>query len=353
MINENFAQSVGVGIAGLGRAGWNLHALTLAAMPEQYHVVAVCDPQQTRLDEAQQRLGCRTYTDYAAMLADDTVELVVVAMPSQLHATYAMEAMQAGKHVLVEKPFAVDLASTDQMISVMEATGCILTGSQNLRYTADFLKVQEVIASGHLGRILQIRMHWHWFRRRWDWQTLREFGGGSLNNDGSHVIDQALLLFGNAEPQVYCHMEATPLSFGDTEDHVKILLHAPHTPLIDIEFSNACAYPQERWLVMGTQGTLIGGHKELRWKYIDPALLSARQVSRDSTPDRSYNREDLPWVEAQCTFPAETYTASNQRLYHDLYPTLRQSAPLAVTAASIRRQLATLEQCRRQGGFYA
>ena len=273
--------------------------------------------------------------------------MVVLAMPSHLHVQFGTEAMRAGKHVLIEKPFATDLSGASQLMHVAEETGKILTGGQNMRYAADFLKVREVINSGKLGRILQIRMDWHWFRRRWDWQTLTKFGGGSLNNDGSHVIDQALLLFGDAEPEVLCHMERTPLSSGDAEDHVKIILHASGAPLIDMEFSNACAYPQEQWLVMGTQGGLAGTHSQLRWRYIEPRLLPARPILSEPTPDRSYNYEALPWVEETCDLAKEVYTASVRRLYGDLFATLREGAPLAITPASIRRLIAVQERCRR------
>jgi scyllo-inositol 2-dehydrogenase (NADP+) len=350
-MSEKIDGTIPVGIVGLGRAGWSLHALTLESMPDKYRVAAACDMDEGRLKEARERLGCHVYNDYADLLADDAVELVVVAMPSHLHADFAIRAMRAGKDVLIEKPFASDLSSADKMIQVAKETGRILTGSQNLRYTADFLKVRQIIDSGRLGNILLIRMAWHWFRRRWDWQTLKEFGGGSLNNDGSHVIDQALLLFGDAEPQVFCHMVATPLSFGDAEDHVKIILQAEGVPMIDMEFSNACAYPQDSWLIMGTQGGLTGTHGKLSWKYVDPELLIPRQVSRQSTPDRSYNREELPWIEEACNFPSENYTASNKRLYLDLYRTLRKGAPLAITPESIRRQIYILEKCRQISNF--
>ena len=346
MDEQKIDSVVPVAIAGLGRAGWSLHASTLEGMKDKYQVVAACDRDQGRQGEARDRFGCRTYSEFSDMLEEDEVELVVMAMPSHLHADFAIEAMRAGKHVLVEKPFAVDLEDADRMIEVAKETGQILTGSQNLRYQADFLKVREVIESGKLGRIILIRIAWHWFRRRWDWQTLKEFGGGKLNNDGAHVIDQALLLFGDAEPQVFCHMERTPLVSGDAEDHVKVILHAPGTPMIDMEFTNACAYSQEQWLVMGTQGGLTGTHGQLRWKYVDPELLPRRPVSREPAPDRSYNREELPWVEESCDFSNETYTMSNKRLYNALYATLRKGAPLAIAPESIRRQIAVLEKCR-------
>ena len=337
---------IAVGIAGLGRSGWRIHVPTLEALPDAYRIAAVSDPSAERRGEAEQRLGCPAHADFQSMLADDRIELVVLATPSHLHADQASEAMRAGKHVIVEKPFAPDLASADRMLAAARETGRVLTGSQNYRYVGDFLKIREVVESGKLGRILSIRIAWHWFRRRWDWQTLKEFGGGSLNNDGSHVIDQALLFLGEAEPEVFCHMERTPLNSGDADDHVKVILRAPGAPFIDMEFSNACAYPQDMWLVMGTQGGLTGTHTQLRWRYVDPALLPARPVSREPTPDRSYNREELPWVEETSDLSREDHTASNKRLYGDLHRGLRQGAPLAVTAASIRRQIAVLERCR-------
>ena len=137
------------------------------------------------------------------------------------------------------------------------------------------------------------------------------------------------------------------MSFGDAEDHVKVILRAPGAPLIDMEFSNACAYPQEIWLVMGTQGGLAGSHAQLRWKSIDPDVLPARQLSREPTPDRSYNREELPWVEETCDLSKEGHRTNNRRLYHRLYATLREGAPLAITPGSIRRQIAVLEACRQ------
>lgn len=342
----NAAKPVNVGIAGLGRAGWSLHALTLEMMPEQYRVAAVCDLETTRQDEARNRLGCRAYGNYDDMLADSDVELVVVASPSHLHAPYAIAAMRAGKDALVEKPFATHLNDVDAMIRVSEETGRLLSASQNARYQPEYLKIRETLASGVLGRILFIRIAWHGFARRWDWQTLREYGGGSLNNSASHAVDQALLLLGDVEPDVACDMVCTPLSSGDAEDHVKITLRAPNAPTVDIEVTSAVAYSQDRWFVAGTSGGLRGSQSELHWKYVNLSELPPRPVSRVPTPDRSYNREELAWVEHSFDARNEPYRASNARLYDDLYKTIREGAPLAITPESVRRQIAVLERCR-------
>lgn len=345
---ENTTERViGVGIAGLGRAGWGLHAMTLATMPEEFRVAAVCDPLESRRDEAQAQFACQAYADFADLVDDASVELVVIAMPSHLHAELAIEAMRRGKHVLVEKPFASTLDEVDRMIATARETGMILTASHNRRYEPAFLKVRDIIDSGKLGRIVQMRIAAHQFRRRWDWQTLTEFGGGMLANTGTHVIDQALTLIDAPEPEVFCHMDYTPLSAGDAEDHVKVVLRAPGEPLIDMEFTDACAYPQEQWLVMGTQGSLTASQRQFHWRYIDPDLLPAREVSRVPTPDRSYNREELAWIEESSDLPAEPTTMMNGRLYRDLHATLREGRPLAITPESLRRQLKVLDMCRQ------
>ena len=337
---------VPVGIVGLGRAGWSLHALTLERLPEMYRVVAVSDPDPKRQEEAHDRFDCRAYAEFSELIADEGVELVAVASPSHLHAPQAIDAMRAGKHVLVEKPFATSLEDADAMIAVSQETGRILTASQNSRYAPDFLKIREVFDSGVLGDILTVRIAWHRFTRRWDWQTLKEFGGGELNNSGSHVIDQALLLIGDAEVDVFCHRVSTPLSSGDAEDHIKVVLKADNGIVVDIECTMACAYPQDRWLVMATRGGLVGNGNTLRWKYFDPSTLPPRPIDRKPTPDRSYNREDLPWTEKTYEAPRETFNQRNRRLYEDLYRTLREGAPLAITPESVRRQVAVLERCR-------
>jgi predicted dehydrogenase len=344
-MSQHSASIVPVGIAGLGRAGWNIHADTIAPLTGQYKIVAVSDSDVERQREAQNRFGCRAYSKFSDMLKDGEIELMVIAVPSHLHADYSIQAMQAGSHVLVEKPMADRLSDADRMIEVARETGRLLTVNQNYRNTPAFLKVREVIESGKLGRIVMIRIAWHGFSRRWDWQTLKEFGGGQLNNAGAHVVDRALLLLGDAEPEVFCHMERTPLYAGDAESHVKIILKPDNGPMIDIELTSACAYPQDEWLVMGTQGGLTGSAQKLRWKYFDPQRLPPRPVSRQPTPDRSYNSEELPWQEETCDLSA----ASNwgyDKVYLDLHATLRQGQPLAITPESVRRQIAVLERCR-------
>jgi predicted dehydrogenase len=231
------------------------------------------------------------------------------------------------------------------MLAAANAAACHLTVFQNGRYMPDFAKVRAVLASGRLGNILQIRMGHYRFRRRWDWQTLVEFGGGQLNNMASHTVDKALLLLPEAEPSVLCRMDRTPLWSGDAESHVKIVLQVPGGPLIDIETTSVCAYPQDEWLIMGTQGSLTGSAAALRWKYINPAYLPERPVLRELADREWTGAEDLPWVEETANVAAEA-DYCDTAYYLDLHASLSRGAPPPVSPASVRRVVAVLEACR-------
>jgi predicted dehydrogenase len=332
-----------VGISGLGRSGWSIHANTLEKCSNMYSVIAVFDPIEERRREAVERFGCRAYSDFNSLAKDEEVELMVIATPSYLHAPQTIEALKAGKNVLCEKPMATSLAEADMMIRIAKETGRILTVFHNKRYLPDFLKVLEIIRSERLGRIVLIKMHSHTFGRRWDWQTLRRFGGGELNNNASHLIDQAVQLAGEELEVLFCDLQRT-LTLGDAEDHVKIILGTPHSTVVDIEVTRACAYPQNLWLVMGTQGGLTGTSNSLRWKYFEPKELPQRRVETEPAPDRSYNWEEIPWKEEVWNLD-ESYKSGEILFYEKLYKTLREGAPLGVTPESVRKVMRIIEKC--------
>lgn len=335
-----------IGIAGLGRSGWDIHAHLLAPLSDRYRIAAVTDTDLGRRQEAANRFGCAAYAAYDDLLADPNVELVVVALPSHLHADASIAALTAGKGVVCEKPMAATLADADRMLVAAASSGRLLTVFHNRRYNPDFLVVRQLIGSGLFGRIVQIRITESRFSRRWDWQTQQRFGGGTLNNTGPHFLDQALQLFGEGEPEIFCHLDRT-LTLGDADDHVKLVLKAPGRPTIDLEISSSCAYPPETWHMMGTQGGLVGTTEELRWKWFDPAALPARELDFSPTPDRSYNRDQIPWQEGRWT-RAEDRSSGYAGFYLDLYATLRQGAPLVITPESARRVVWLQEECRRR-----
>ena len=338
-------QPIRVGIAGLGRSGWNIHARTVLAMRDKFALAAVFDPAAERRNEAVAASGCKAYEDFETLINDKSLELVVVASPNKFHTPHAIAAIRAGKHVVCEKPFALSTDDADRMIDASEETGRVLVPFQNRRYEPHLVKVKEVMDSGVLGEIVQVRVTWHLFGRRWDWQTLRDFGGGSLNNNGSHLLDHALYVFGDGEPRVFADLRRTPLTSGDAEDHVKIVLYGEGHPTVDMELTNAAAYPQDRWHVMGSSGGLRGSGERLEWKWVDFDALPPRPVDRRPAEGRAYNNEPLEWQTATWDAPTDARPAA-ELLYADVYDAVRNGKPHPVTPQSVRRLIAVIEACR-------
>lgn len=221
------SEQVRVGIVGLGRSGWDIHAAGLRDLPDQFRVVA--DPPAERRQEAANEVGATAYADPQHLIADDKVELVVVATPSNTHVPLGLVALHAGKHVVLEKPMAETVAEIDLLTVVADEVDRVVTCFQNNRFEPSLLKVREIIESGRIGEVVLVRRAIHRFGRRADWQTLRSLGGGELSNNVSHYLDQLLLLIGDSPASVFADLRRTVLA-GDAEDHVKLVLRPEKGP---------------------------------------------------------------------------------------------------------------------------
>lgn len=350
---------VKVGIIGLGRSGWGIHAAMIRTIPDMFQVVAVHDRLAERMEQTAKDLSCRAAASVESLIGDPEVELVVVASYNHFHADHACAALAAGKHVLCDKPFGLTVADVDRMIAQAEKAGRIVAPFQQRRYEEDFLKVKEVIDSGILGDIVHIRTCWQGFKRRWDWQTSRTYAGGALNNNGPHPLDHAVALFGEGEPSVWA--QATRhLCSGDAEDHLKVILHGAGHPTVEIELTDVWAYSQDRWIVAGTRGGLKGNPNSLEWKWVDWESMPPRPLCMESTPDRSYNGEKLEWHTASWQ-PAGKDAASGAGaapppgavllFYRGLFAALRDGKPLHITPQSVRQRVAVMEKIRAAAGI--
>lgn len=333
---------VRVGVVGLGRSGWGIHCAYLAKA-HNFELVAVADPMEERRREAIESLGvARAYESPEELFADDDVELVVIATPSFSHKDLAIKALQAGKHVQVEKPMALTAAEVDEMVAAGERAGRLVTCFQNRRADPDFLEIQKLIAGGLLGRVFFIRIGNYSFNRRRDWQTLTRLGGGMLNNWGAHRIDQALLLLGGAYDELFCDLQKT-VSAGDAEDHVKVTLRREGL-VIDIEIFSACPLrPGPTWTVIGERGMAVGDHT-ITVKWVDKEALPPIEADPGAAEGRSYGApEELPWQVREIVPAGESHT---KVLYDHLYQSIRHGEPLFVTPQSVRLQLEVLDRCR-------
>lgn len=339
-----------VGILGQGRSGLNIHAAWLRRSRRKYEIVAVSDVLKDRRERAEQEFGCDAYADYRELLKRKDIELVVNALPSHLHPQGTVDAFRAGHHVVCEKPLAPTVKDFRRMVAASKRAGRVLAPFQQSRYAAPFQQMLKVIDSGVLGRIVMVRISFNGFARRWDWQTLQEFRGGNLLNTGPHPMDQALCLMGWKMPEVTCLMDRAN-TFGDAEDHVKVLLRRKGAPTIDLEISSCDAYPVDTYRVYGTRGGLTGGAGGLKWRYFKPEEAPAQKLIRAPLPGPSYCREDLKWHEKSwepTKAQKDAFTFMSRSFYDHIYKVLRDGAPLFITPEQVAVQAAVMEECHRQ-----
>ncbi len=182
-----------VGLLGFGLAGSVFHAPLIQAC-DGLHLAAV----GSRSFEGKQLPAGVRGARIDAVLADPAIELVVVATPNDSHASLARQALLAGKHVVVDKPFVLRAADAEDLIALARKQDRCLSVFHNRRWDADFLTAQQVIAEGRLGAISYAEFHFDRYRPQPKprWREQPGEGAGVLYDLGPHLIDQACCLFG-------------------------------------------------------------------------------------------------------------------------------------------------------------
>jgi predicted dehydrogenase len=179
------------GIIGCGRVAPR-HAQSIAQL-DSTEAAAYADIKLSRAEKFAAEYGGAAYADYRALLDRPDIDAVSICVPSGLHAAVAIDAMQAGKHVLVEKPIAIDLADADHMIRTAQEQGVTLAVVLQNRYNHPMQQLRALIDSGGLGRLYLGNATVRWFRPQSyyedDWHGTWAMDGGALMNQSIHHID--------------------------------------------------------------------------------------------------------------------------------------------------------------------
>jgi predicted dehydrogenase len=167
-------------------------------------VSAVCDARADRAEALAQSCGARPYSNLATMLATAEIDGVDLCVPHHLHAPLALQALDAGKHVLVEKPIATTVAEAEQMVSRAAERGLTLCVSEQYPFSTPFRRARDLIQAGEIGKLVTIRTHrvgyldGIWLRDGWR-QDASIAGGGILLDQGCHYTSIARMLAGEIE----------------------------------------------------------------------------------------------------------------------------------------------------------
>ena len=217
--------------------------------------------------------GVKTYRTLEALLADDSVELVIVNTPNYTHYEYAKAALTAGKHVVVEKPFTVIVEEGEELISIAKEKGLLLSVYQNRRYDSDYKTVKKIVEQGSLGMIVEAEFHYDRFKEDLSPKLHKEVAGpgtGALYDLGSHLIDQALNLFGMPEAVFADIQTVRPIS--QVDDYFELLMYYPDKR-VRLHSSYLVREALPAYILHGTKGSFIKAKTDIQEAALDKGLL--------------------------------------------------------------------------------
>jgi predicted dehydrogenase len=199
---------VKVGIIGSGFEA-DIHAAAFRILPDEAEVVAVASPTPGKAERFARERGIpRFFTDYRKLLAEPDIEMVTVAAPNALHAPVTVDAAEAGKHVVCEKPLCLTLEEADRMIDACRRRGVLLLYAEELFFTPKYVKAKEMADQGAFGKVYLVKQCEKHFgpHAPWFWDVQRS-GGGVFMDMGCHGIAFCRWFLGRpAIRRVLCHM---------------------------------------------------------------------------------------------------------------------------------------------------
>jgi predicted dehydrogenase len=294
-----------VGLIGYGYAGRTFHAPLLAAEPGMaLTLVASRDAAKVHADWFE----VTVVADPLAVATSDAIDLVVIASPNASHAPLATAALRAGRHVVVDKPFTLDVAEARGVIALAEAQGRLLSVFHNRRWDSDWLTVRDAIAAGAVGRPVHLESHFDRFRPavRTRWREDGGPGSGVWFDLGPHLVDQALALFGLPDRVSASFAKARAGALADDWAHV-VMEHGERRSVLHAAMLVAGGSP--RFIVHGDGGSIVKhGTDRLEAQLLAGMRPGAEGWGRDDDPLHLFDGEG-----GRTTQPAQ---AGDQRRYY-------------------------------------
>jgi predicted dehydrogenase len=257
-----------VGLIGFGLAGRAFHAPVIRAVPG-LHLAAIL--QRSGNEAAEKYPDVRIVRNLDELLAMKEVRLIVIATPNETHYPFARQCLEAGRDVVVDKPFTTTLDEAMSLVQIAKQAGRILTVYQNRRYDGDFQAIRQLVAAGTLGRIVRFETSYDRYRPQLKpgaWRETQQPGSGILFDIAPHLIDHALVLFGL--PGAVTADIRIERENAIADDAFDITLYYPRSLRAVLRSSILAAAPRPRFVLLGTHGSFV---KES----FDPQEMNLRQ----------------------------------------------------------------------------
>lgn len=246
-------QIINAAVIGFGLSGRVFHAPFLSMNPGfKLHTIMTSGRKAQKIYPA-----INVVDNFDAVLDDPSIDLIVICTPHKMHFSQASRAMEAGKHVVIEKPVVLTSVEMEQLIDLARKTERKIFPYHNRRWDGDFMTVRHLIAEGYLGDVVDFESHFDRFSpmvSRAEWRYMDEQSGGTLYDLGPHLVDQAITLFGKPDA-VWCmlHQQRELTKTNDSFDLKLIYPNRTATLRAGVFVKE----PGPRFQVHGTLGSFI------------------------------------------------------------------------------------------------
>ncbi|MGI6577883.1 MAG: Gfo/Idh/MocA family protein [Eubacteriales bacterium] len=336
--------------SGTGNAVWNATSTDSTSaykgtnntdISKKLALAGVYDIDPARQQWASEQ-GFKNYESYEAMLADDNVDIILIATPNDLHRDQAIAAMRAGKHVLCEKPVTPTSAELEDILAVAAETGKIFYPRQNRRWDEDFRIIREIYNNNLLGKTFNIESRVLGSRGiPGDWRAKKEFGGGMMLDWGVHLLDRLLYMIPEKVKKVFCSL--THITNTEVDDGFKMHMtfESGLTAVVEVGTCHFIKLPL--WFIAGNHGTAViddwsckGKMVRLKsWEDKDATpILAGAGLTKTMAPRGDNSVEELP-------LPNVDF--DHNELYSNLADVINDGAEQIVTGEEALRVLKLME----------
>ncbi len=276
-------QMIEVGLVGFGLAGRAFHAPVIRAVPG-LHLAAIL--QRSGNEAAEKYPDVRIVRNLDELLAIEEIQLIVIATPNETHYPFARQCFEAGRDVVVDKPFTTSLEEAVSLVQFAKNSNRLLTVYQNRRYDGDFQAIRQLIEAGTLGRVVRFETSYDRYRphlKPGAWRETARPGSGILFDIAPHLIDHALILFGLPEAVTAdVRIERENASADDAFD---ITLHYSNGMRAVLRSSILAAAPRPRFVLFGTQASFVK-------QSFDPQEMNLRRGDMPADQPWGYEPEE-------------------------------------------------------------
>jgi len=234
------------------------HANWVTQTPD-LELVAVCDhdPERARAAAADWPEK-EIYEDVDEMLRKSDIDLVSVVTEHNAHAPVAIKCLNAGKHVIVEKPMCITVEEASSMMEAARENGVMLTVFHQRRLDGDYQAIKEVVNKGLIGKIFHVEMFGGGYGKppKW-WRSDKEISGGAFYDWGAHYLDWLLGLVDSRVTQVSGYFHNLVWDDVSNEDQVRAVIEFENQVVADVQFSSIARASKPRWYILGTEGAIV------------------------------------------------------------------------------------------------